>query len=107
MIRGPLPPSASRSEMNNQIRTGLYLIFLTALVIIMGSTLGGRQGLLLAFFFASGMIWISYFYSDQVVLWTYGAKLVEGPDPYGLQKIVSKLAEKAEIPKPSVYIIPS
>ena len=71
-----------------------------------GQLLGGRQGLLVAFLFALVMNFVSYFYSDKLVLHAYGARLVEGVDPYGLQDIVTNLAVKAGIPKPAVYIIP-
>jgi heat shock protein HtpX len=93
--------------MSSQLKTWVYLIALSGLVMFIGHAIGGRQGLLTAFIFALFMNFFSYFYSDNLVLHTYGAQRVEGVDPYGLQNIVAKLAERARIPKPDVYIIPS
>src|ERR1700733_2081429 len=93
--------------MTNTLKTWIYLLILTALIMTLGEALGGRQGLLLGFVVALGMNFFSYFYSDQMVLSTYHAIPVEGVDPYGLQNIVTKLAERAGIPKPKVYIIPT
>ena len=93
--------------MNNQVKTWVYLIGLSALTMYLGNLIGGRQGLLLAFIFSLVLNLLSYFYSDQIVLSTYGARQVEGVDPYGLQNIVKELALRAHIPKPKVYIIPS
>jgi heat shock protein HtpX len=93
--------------MSNNIKTWIYLFLLTVLIMFFGQALGGRQGLLVAFIFAIGLNFVSYFYSDKLVLKTYGARRVEGVDPYGLQTIVASLALRANIPKPDVYIIPS
>lgn len=93
--------------MSNRIKTWFYILALTVLVMAVGQALGGRQGLLIAFIFAMAMNFFSYFFGDKLILRTYGARLVEGMDPYGLQKIVTDLAERARVPKPDVYIIPS
>src|SRR5260221_343252 len=93
--------------MSNQLKSWFYLLGLTFFVMFLGSYFGGRQGLLIAFAFSVVMNFVSYFYSDQIILQTYGARPVEGVDPYGLQNIVTNLAQKALIPKPKVYIIPS
>jgi heat shock protein HtpX len=93
--------------MTNQIKTWIYLIVLTCLIMFLGELVGGRQGLLAAFVLSLVVNFFSYFCSDKLILHTYGARLVEGIDPYGLQKLVAKLAERASIPKPDVYIIPS
>ncbi|MDZ4676384.1 MAG: M48 family metalloprotease [Oligoflexia bacterium] len=89
------------------IKTWLYLILLSAVAMYLGSALAGRQGLLLAFVISFTINLVSYFYSDRLILWTYGAQLIEGIDPYGLQNTVTKLCEKIGIPKPKVYIIKS
>ncbi|MDI6806999.1 MAG: zinc metalloprotease HtpX, partial [Candidatus Aenigmarchaeota archaeon] len=50
---------------------------------------------------------ISYWYSDKIVLSIYGAKEVSKSEAPELHEIVEKLAENAKIPKPKVYIINS
>jgi heat shock protein HtpX len=58
-----------------------------------------------AFIFALGMNFFAYWFSDKIVLGMYRAKKVtesEAPELYG---IVRRLAQKAEMPMPKVYII--
>jgi heat shock protein HtpX len=94
-------------KMPTHIKTWLYLILLSAFAMFLGNALAGRQGLLLGFVFSLIANLISYFYSDRLLLWTYGAQLIEGIDPYGLQTTITKLCERAGIPRPKIYIIPS
>jgi heat shock protein HtpX len=93
--------------MSNNLKTWFYLLVLSALLMFVGSAFGGRQGLLIGFVLALATNFVSYFYSDKIVLRMYGARPVEGIDPYGLQDMVAKLADQIGIPKPKVYIIPT
>ncbi len=89
----------------NNIKTLFLLVTLTLILIWAGAAMGGRQGMTLAFIFALGMNFIAYWFSDKIVLKMYRAKEVteaEAPDLYGT---VRRLAQKAEIPMPRVYII--
>lgn len=89
----------------NMMKTALLLGALTGLMILVGDALGGRQGMVMALGFAGLMNFVSYFFSDKIVLATYGAKPVsaaEAPELYG---IVERLALKANIPVPKVYVI--
>jgi len=92
--------------MANQIRTTVLLTLMTAFFMFIGSLLGGRQGLIIAFFFAAGMNLFSYWYSDKIVLRMYNAREAtpgQAPELYGL---VQDLAGRAGLPTPRVYIIP-
>ena len=89
----------------NNIKTLFLLVSLTLILIWAGAAMGGRQGMTIAFIFALGMNFFAYWFSDKIVLKMYRAKEVteaEAPDLYG---IVRRLAQKAEIPMPRVYII--
>jgi heat shock protein HtpX len=90
-----------------RFKTWFFLLALTALVLFLGQAIGGRQGLLIAFILTTALNFLSYFFSDQIVLWTYGAQPLEGADPYGLNDMVERIAKKAAIPKPKVFIIPT
>jgi len=62
--------------------------------------------LIIAFFFAAGMNFFSYWYSDKIVLRMYNAREAtsgQAPELYGL---VHNLANRAGLPTPRVYIIP-
>jgi heat shock protein HtpX len=90
--------------MANTLKTTVLLAALSALLLFIGEALGGAQGLLLAFLFAAATNFVSYFYSDKIVLRMYGAREV-GPS-HPLHEIVASLAQRAGLPMPRVYIIP-
>jgi len=89
----------------NNVKTLLLLVTLTLILIWAGASLGGKQGMTVAFIFAIGMNFFAYWFSDKIVLGMYRARKVtesEAPELYG---IVRRLAQKAEMPMPKVYII--
>jgi heat shock protein HtpX len=89
----------------NNVKTMVLLVALTLVLVWAGAVMGGKQGMTIAFIFALGMNLFAYWFSDKIVLKMYGAREVtesEAPELYG---IVRRLAHKAEIPMPKVYII--
>src|SRR2546427_8223696 len=90
--------------MSNVVKTALLPSALSALVLFLGEMLGGGQGLIFGFFFAVAMNFGSYWFSDKIVLSMYGAREV-GPENR-LYQIVQRLAARAGLPMPRVYIIP-
>lgn len=83
------------------LRTTLLLAVLTALFIGIGYLLGGFGGAIIAFVMAFFLNFFAFWYSDKIVLAMYGAKPCEDEE---INDIVEKLAAKAEIPKPKVYL---
>jgi heat shock protein HtpX len=90
--------------MTNTVKTALLLGALSALLLFIGETLGGAQGLALGFLFAAAMNFGSYWFSDKIVLRMYSAQEV-GPG-HRLYDTVARLARRAGLPQPRVYIIP-
>jgi heat shock protein HtpX len=90
--------------MSNVIKTTLLLGAMSALFLMIGELLGGGQGLLIGLVFAAAMNLGSYWFSDKIVLSMYGAREV-GPG-HRLYEVVSRLAQRAGLPQPRVYIIP-
>ena len=88
----------------NAAKTALLLGAMTALFLFIGEALGGGQGLVLGFMFAVVTNFVSYFFSDKIVLAGYGAQEV-GAD-HRLSRIVSQLAARAALPMPRCYVIP-
>jgi heat shock protein HtpX len=81
------------------------MLVLTGIFILVGTTIGGRNGAIYAFVFAGLMNFIMYWFSDKIVLRMYRAQQVtqgEAPELYG---IVAELTSKASLPMPKVYII--
>jgi len=91
----------------NTLKTMVLMVFLTVFFIFVGSLIGGKQGATIALIMALGMNFFAYFFSHKIVLAMYGAKEVteaEAPELYG---IVRRLAQRAGLPMPKVYIIES
>jgi len=89
----------------NNIKTLFLLVTLTLILVWAGAALGGKQGMTIALIFALGMNFFAYWFSDKIVLKMYGAKQVAEAQAPDLYIIVRRLAQKAEIPMPKVYIM--
>ena len=92
---------------NNTLKTVLLLALLSGLLLLAGGLLAGRTGLAVALVFSVVINFITYFYSDKMVLKMYRAKLIQENDNPELYKIVKEVIHLANIPMPKVYIIPS
>lgn len=90
--------------MGNTVKTVLLLGLLSGLLLVIGELLGGQIGLLFAFIIAVAMNFGSYWFSDKIVLRMYRAQEV-GPQ-HPLHQITARLARRAELPTPRVYVIP-
>jgi heat shock protein HtpX len=90
--------------MNNSLKTVLLLGLLSGLLLAIGELLGGSQGLVTAFGFAVIMNFVSYWFSDKIVLKMYRAQEV-GAD-HKLAILTRRLATQANLPMPKVYVIP-
>ncbi len=93
--------------MSNVFKTGFLLAVLTIMLVLLGGAFGGRQGMLIAFVIALLMNFFSYWFSDKMVLAAYGAQPIEEAAAPRLYAIVHRLATRAGIPMPRVYLIPS
>lgn len=91
--------------MMNGLKTTALMVTLTLMLVAFGGILGGRSGMTFALIMAFAMNFITYWFSDKIVLRMYGAKEVsesEAPELYG---IVRRLAHRAELPMPRVCIM--
>ncbi|MBI3758468.1 MAG: zinc metalloprotease HtpX [Deltaproteobacteria bacterium] len=93
--------------MSSMIKTTILLAALTGLIMLIGGMLGGRGGLEIAFVFAIGMNFFSYWFSDKMVLKAYGAQPLDATNAPELYSIVNELANAANIPMPKLYMIES
>jgi len=93
--------------MGNMVKTTLLLGLLTGLFIAVGGLLGGQGGMMMAFVFALIMNFVSYWFSDKIVLKMYGAQPIGEAEAPVVHRIVRSLATRAGIPMPKLYLIPS
>ncbi len=89
------------------LKTVVLMVFLTVFFIFVGSAIGGKQGATIALFMALAMNFFAYFFSHKIVLSMYGAREVTESEAPELYNIVRRLAQKAGLPMPKVYIIES
>ena len=85
-------------------KTCFFMCILTVLFVVFGAMIGGKEGVIMAFLLALGINFFSYFFSDKLVLKHYNAQSVNPSEP--VYKMVARLAHKAQLPMPKVYIIP-
>jgi heat shock protein HtpX len=87
-------------------RTGLLLIVMSVLLVVAGGALAGQRGMEIALIFAVVMNGISYFFSDKIALRSSGAQPVTREQLPRLYAVMERLAAKANLPVPKLYVIP-
>ena len=89
----------------NYARTALLLAAMTGLFLAVGYLLGGQGGMAIAFVIALAMNGFAYWNSDKLVLRMHGAQEVDAASAPALHAIVARLAQRAQLPMPRVYIM--
>jgi heat shock protein HtpX len=88
------------------LRTGILLVLLSVLLVVAGDALAGPAGMKIALAFAVVMNAVSYFFSDKIALRTSGAQPVTREQLPRLYAVMERLAAKASLPVPQLYVIP-
>ena len=78
----------------------LYLVFMTVLLAF-------GVGTWVIILLAVGMGLVQYFFSDKLVLWSTGARIIDGDEYPELHLMVDKLCKEAGLPLPKVAIMQS
>jgi heat shock protein HtpX len=92
--------------MRNNMKTLFFLTLLSGLLMAIGYFFGGSGGLVLGFGLALAMNFVSYWFSDSIVLSLHHAQEVRAGEAQGLYEMVQGLAQRAAIPTPRVYVVP-
>src|SRR5579872_954832 len=94
----------------NGLKTALLLGLLSAVLLVGGEAIAGRNGLYIGLAIAAVMNFSSYFFSDKIALAMYSSQPVsetENPEIYHrLGPIVRNLAQRMGLPMPKLYVIP-
>ncbi|HEV8361242.1 MAG TPA: zinc metalloprotease HtpX [Candidatus Thermoplasmatota archaeon] len=104
--------TSSATSWRATLRTMLLMAGLMGLFAVIGTLLGGlffgsAMGGLVIFLVLAGVLnFISYFWSDKIVLWSYRAKLVTPAEAPRLHRIVDTVCANAGLPKPRVAVLP-
>lgn len=91
----------------NTVKTTLLMTVLTVMLVIIGNFIGGNNGMIFAFLFATVMNFGSYWFSDKIVLAMYRAKEITREQNPVIFDIVQDLTMRAGLPMPRVYMIQS
>jgi heat shock protein HtpX len=92
----------------NQLKTTALLGLLSGLLVL-GSyyLMGNEQGLYLGLSLATITSFGSWFYSDKIALASYQAQPIARQDAPELYDLVASLSDRAEIPMPAVFVVPT
>src|SRR5712672_762160 len=88
------------------LRTAFLLTALTLVLMVVGDAFGGPNGLKIALGFAVLLNAIAYFFSDKIALLSSGAKPVSREQLPRLYEVMERLAAKANLPVPKLYVVP-
>jgi heat shock protein HtpX len=98
--------TTKRSTFAASLRTTILLATLSGLFVAIGFLIGGSSTALLFLFLAALMNLGSWFFSDKLALKMSGAKPIEESEAPRLYQIVRELTTRADLPMPSLYMIP-
>lgn len=89
----------------NTLKTTILLAALTGLLMAVGGLFAGKTGVTFMLMVSLAMNFASYWFSDKIVLRMYNAREVTPQQAPDLIRMVSHLAQRANMPMPRVYII--
>ncbi len=94
--------------MLNQIKTVALLGLLNGLLITISyAAMGGTSGAIIGIVFATAMNFSAWYYSDKCALAAYGARRITASQAPKLYSMVERLCQRAGLPVPAVYTIPT
>jgi heat shock protein HtpX len=88
------------------LRTTSVLVVLTLFLMLVGSLIGGRNGMTIGLGIAICTNAFAYFFSDKIALASSGAQPVTREQLPRLYEVMERLAAKANIPVPKLYVVP-
>lgn len=91
----------------NQIKTVGLLGLLSGLMVTLAYSIGGNGGALIGLIFAAAMNLTSWYNSDKIALAAYRAQPLQSSQAPQLYQMVERLAERAKMPMPRLFVIPS
>ncbi len=89
----------------NIFKTFVLMALLTGLLVAVGGMIGSSTGAAIMLVISLGINFVTYWFSDSIVLKSYDAREVSREDSPQLYEIVEKLAANANLPMPRVYVI--
>ncbi|OGS27806.1 MAG: protease HtpX [Elusimicrobia bacterium RIFOXYB2_FULL_48_7] len=91
----------------NSFKTYGLMLALLLLFVWIGNLIAGQAGMMWAFFLACAMNFVSYWFSDKIVLSLYKARELSQNEAGGLYPLVANISQAAAMPMPKIYMIES
>ncbi len=88
----------------NNMKTVLLLGALTGIFLFIGGMAGGQSGMLIALVMAGVMNFVSYWFSDKIVLKSYHASELSESEAPRIYAMVRELCQQAQTPMPAIYV---
>lgn len=89
----------------NGVRTMVLMVALTLILVFVGGFIGGKSGMTIALVMAFGMNFVTYWFSDKIILRMYRARAIDAAEAPELYATIERLARRAELPPPKVYVM--
>ena len=89
----------------NKLKTTIFLGLLTGLVMAVGYFIGGQSGMMFALIASAAMNFGAYWWSDKLVLATYGAKPAQASEYPELNNLMQELTKRANLPMPKLFVM--
>ncbi|MCL6634911.1 MAG: zinc metalloprotease HtpX [Peptococcaceae bacterium] len=91
----------------SNLKAWLLMGALSIILVLIGGAVGGKSGAMLFFLISLGMNFFSYYFSDKVAISMTGSQPVSEEEAPELYDMVGRLARRAGLPMPRLYITPS
>ena len=100
-------PTSHSLGFSQIFRTGILMAGLIALLVFIGKTVGGVNGMMLFGFIGVLFNFGSWWFSDKLALAAHRAQPIERSADPALFELVEELATRAGLPMPRLYVIPT
>ena len=91
----------------NVIKTTFLLGVMTLLLVFLGGLIGGNQGMMVMFILSLVMNFVSYWFSDKIVLAMYQAKPLDEQEAPQVYRVVRDIALRNKMVMPKLYWLPT
>ncbi len=89
----------------NRLKTAVLLATLSGLLMLVGGLIGGKDGITAALILSIIINFVTYYFSDKIVLNIYHAKKLDEEKYNWLYSMVKDLAMKSEVPMPKLWLV--
>ena len=89
----------------NRLKTAVLLATLSGLLMLIGGLIAGKDGITIALILSLAINFITYYFSDKIVLNIYNAKKLDEVKYNWVYSMVKDLAIKSEVPMPKLWLV--